>query len=227
MATKKRNSANQDYTNNTDGWDLSGGLTNVRKLTLSGADVAIVGSGTNVLTAVNRNATIGNDLNNFSTADQTINAATTALITGSLIAVPVGKLQIGTLYRCRFSVSKTAAGTAANNFLVKVGTNGTTADTTIATLATPTATGVADKGWIEISVLIRGPLSASCVAQCNFWMGHNLSTTGLANIPNVVVNTNSSTFNATTANLFINITCTTAASTVLTFQQVFTECTNL
>lgn len=45
----KRNSANQDFTNNADGWDQSGGTTS-RKLTVTGADVAITGSGTNTYT---------------------------------------------------------------------------------------------------------------------------------------------------------------------------------
>ena len=44
-----QNSSNQDYSNETDGFILGGG-TIKRKLTLSGADVAIMGSGTNVYT---------------------------------------------------------------------------------------------------------------------------------------------------------------------------------
>jgi hypothetical protein len=40
----KRNAAGQDFTNNSDGWDLTGGTT-PRKLTVSGADIAITGAG--------------------------------------------------------------------------------------------------------------------------------------------------------------------------------------
>lgn len=47
MATN--NASNQKFTNNADGFDLAGGTT-ARKLTVSGADVAIAGSGTNVMT---------------------------------------------------------------------------------------------------------------------------------------------------------------------------------
>lgn len=43
------NSGNQKYTNNADGWDLSGGTT-ARKLTVTGADITVTGSGTNVYT---------------------------------------------------------------------------------------------------------------------------------------------------------------------------------
>jgi hypothetical protein len=45
----KRNSTNTDITINADGFDISGGIT-ARKLTVSGADIAVVGSGTNTYT---------------------------------------------------------------------------------------------------------------------------------------------------------------------------------
>jgi len=45
----KNSAVNLDITNNADGFDISGGTT-VRKLTLSGANIAMVGSGTNVYT---------------------------------------------------------------------------------------------------------------------------------------------------------------------------------
>lgn len=60
----KRNSSNQDYTNNADGFDLSGGTT-ARKLTVSGADISIVGSGTNTYTFPDHTSTlqaVGDDI---------------------------------------------------------------------------------------------------------------------------------------------------------------------
>lgn len=171
--------------------------------------------------------TLIGQLTNQSTADQTVNAATTALLTGSLITVPPGNLRIGTVFRYTMTLSKTAAGTAANSFLFKLGTNGTTADATICTFALPVGTAVADIGYMEIVVTIRGPLSASCIAQGHLVMNHNLSATGLATIPSVCINNTSGVFNATTAGLKASIACTTAASTVLTFQQVMVEVNNL
>lgn len=165
--------------------------------------------------------------NNASVADQTINAASSALLTGSLIAIPVGKLRIGTMFRFRISLSKTAAGTAANTFIFRLGTNGTIADAAIITFTLPVGTAVVDTGEIEITITIRGPLSASCIAQGLFRMLHNLSATGLATVPCVVLKVTSGVFNATTANLFASLSCTTAASTVLTFQQVQAEAINL
>lgn len=170
---------------------------------------------------------LGNTLYNQSTADQTINAATTTYLTNSNISVPVGKLRIGTRFIWRITLSKTAAGTAGNIFIVKLGTLGTTGDTSVLTFTLPTATGVADVGFIEIVVTVRGPLSASGVLQGHLVMVHNLQTTGLANIPGVALNVTSGVFDVTTANLIAGIVCTTAASTVLTFQQVCAEAVNL
>lgn len=166
-------------------------------------------------------------LNPPAVADQTINAASSALLTGSKITVPVGKLRIGTVFRWRISLSKTAAGTAANTFIVRLGTAGTISDAAIITFTLPVGTAVVDTGEIDITVTIRGPLSASCIAQGLFTMVHNLSATGLATIPCVVLKVTSGTFNATTAGLFASLSCTTAASTVLTFQQVIAEALNL
>ena len=226
MATKKRNPSNQTYNNNADGFDISGGTT-ARKLTVSEGDIAVVGGGSNVITPYNRNIQIGNPLNNYSTSDQTINASTTALLTGSTITVPADKLQIGSIIKFRISLSKTAAGTAAVLFDFRLGTNGTTADTSILQFSLGTATGVADTGCIDIYITIRGPLSSSCIAQGQLRMTHNLSTTGLANVPCKAVNTTSSAFDVTASGLIISLSCTTPASTVLTFQQVITELINL
>jgi len=166
-------------------------------------------------------------LNYFSTADQQIAASTTALLTGSLITVPAGKLQIGTVMLWRMTLSKSAAGTLTCNFDVRVGTAGTSGDTSRLSFATPTATGVVDTAWIEILVTCRGPLSASGVFQGQFALDHNLAATGFATIPSVVINTTSAAFDVTTENLFVSVSCTTAASTVLTFQQVVTQVFNL
>lgn len=162
-----------------------------------------------------------------SVADQTINAASSALLAGSKITVPQGKLRIGTVLRWRISLSKTAAGTAANTFIVRLGIAGTIADAAIITFTLPVGTAVIDTGEIDITVTIRGPLSASCIAQGLFRMAHSLSATGLATIPCVVLKVTSGAFNATTANLFASLSCTTAAATVLTFQQVVAEAINL
>jgi hypothetical protein len=160
---------------------------------------------------------------NQSVADQTIAAATTALLAGSTLAVPAGKLRIGTILRFGFALSKTAAGTAGNVFLVKLGTTGTAADATILTFTLPAGTAVVDNAWVDIVVTIRGPLTAACIAKGSLVLTHNLAATGFALIPNVVLSVTSSAFDATVANLIASVVCTTAASTVLTFSHVVAE----
>lgn len=52
-----QNSTDQDYTNNADGWTLGGGTTE-RKLIVTGADITLTGSGTNVYTFPGGTATL-------------------------------------------------------------------------------------------------------------------------------------------------------------------------
>lgn len=164
--------------------------------------------------------------NNQAVADQTINAGLSALLVGSVLAIPSTKLRIGTIFRFRISVSKTAAGTAGNTFIFRLGTAGTIADPAILTFTLPVGTAVVDQADIEIIVVIRGPLTASCIAQGLFTMVHNLQITGFATVPCVVLKATSAVFNANTP-LFASLSCTTAALTVLTFQQVQAEALNL
>lgn len=166
-------------------------------------------------------------LNNYSVAAQTPAATTRTYITGSQIAVPVGKLRIGTLLRWRFNMTKTAAGTATSTFDVAIGTAGTTSDTAVLSFTKPAGTAAADEGYVEVDVQIRGPLSASCIATGEFVMFHNLAATGHAVIPTVVVNTVSSAFDATTANLFVGVCVTSGASDAITIQQMAATATNL
>jgi hypothetical protein len=165
--------------------------------------------------------------NNASVTNQTINAAVSAVLTGSELAIPVGKLRLETVLRWQMSLSKTAAGTAANTFIVRLGTTGTISDAAILTFALPVGTAIADTGAIDILVTIRGPLGASCIAQGTLRMVHNLAATGLATVPCVVLTATSGTFTSTTAGLIASVSCTTAASTVLTFQQVQAEALNV
>lgn len=169
----------------------------------------------------------GDGLGNQSTADQTINAATTAYLTGSAIAVPVDKLRVGSVFKWKLSLSKTAAGTAANSFHVRVGTAGTTADTARITFDTGTGTGVADQAQIDIMVTCRGPLSSSGIFQGIFNLSHELATTGFHTKATRVHIVTSAAFDVTVANLIVGLSCTTAALTVLTFQQVLADAKNL
>lgn len=166
-------------------------------------------------------------LNNFSVAQLAPAATTRTYITGSAIAVPASKLQIGTLLRWTFDITKTAAGTAASTFDICFGTAGTTADTARVSFTKPGGTAAADAGRVEITATVRGPLSASGVVVGNFQLTHNLAATGHAQIPCVNVMTISSGFDVTVANLIVGVCITTGASDVITIEQVIAEAMNL
>lgn len=169
----------------------------------------------------------GNSINNYSTTSQSPSATTRTYITGSALSIPSGKIQIGTMFRWKWSMTKTAAGTATSTIDVAVGTAGTTSDTARVSFTKPAGTAAADEAWCEVNVTCRGPLSASGIFVGEFRMIHNLASTGHAVIPCVVVNTVSSAFDVTTANLIVGLCITTGTSDAITIQMVQAEALNL
>jgi hypothetical protein len=169
----------------------------------------------------------GSEISNFSTTSQAPAATTRTYITGSAIAIPSGKMQIGTCFRWTFNMTKTGAGTATSTIDIAVGTAGTTADTARVSFTKPAGTAVIDEAYCEIVAVCRGPLSASGIFSGEFFMVHNLQITGHAVIPCVVVNTISSAFDVTVANSIVGICITTGASDAITIQQVTAEAWNL
>ena len=165
--------------------------------------------------------------NNFSTSAQTPAATTRTYLTGSALSVPAGKLQIGTMFRWIFDMTKTNAGSASSTIDIAFGTAGTTADTARVSFTKPAGTAVVDTGLCLVTATVRGPLSASGVVVGNFQMTHNLAATGHATIPCVVVNTVSGAFDITVANLIVGLCITTGASDAITIQQVTAEAMNL
>jgi hypothetical protein len=163
---------------------------------------------------------------NQSLSDQTINAATTAYLNGSNIVVPATGLKIGTTFIWSIAVSKTAAGTAANTFNVLFGPNGTTADTSRLALTTGTATAAVDQGQIDITVVVRS-VSASGTVAGLLELDHELASTGLHNKATRIHHAVSGTFATNASGLYVGLSCTTAASTVLTFPLVTVEARNL
>lgn len=164
---------------------------------------------------------------NFSTASQAPAASTRTYLTGSALSIPTGKLQIGSIFRWKFNMTKTGAGTAASTIDVAVGTAGTTADTARLTFTKPAGTAVIDEGWCEVTAICRGPLSASGIFVGQFNMIHNLSATGHAVIPCVSVNNVSSAFDVTTASLIVGVCITTGSADAITIQMVTAEADNL
>lgn len=162
-----------------------------------------------------------------SVADQAVGASTTAYLTGSLLAVPSGGLNVGTTFTWKITMSKTAAGTVANSFSVRVGTAGTTADTARLTFTMGTETAVADTAVVTITATVRSVSSTSTWAG-NYQMSHNLTATGFDNASaSKATNVTSGTFDDTTSGLKVGLSITTGASYSLTVQQVQASATNL
>jgi len=77
--------------------------------------------------------------------------AADTLLAGSAIAIPAGALKAGTVYRCKFHVTKTAAGTATPIVNVRFGT-GVIGDTARLTFTFAAGTAAIDSGWFEVNV---------------------------------------------------------------------------
>lgn len=170
---------------------------------------------------------VRSSVTNFSTASQSPAATTRTYITGSALAMPTNKMQIGTCFRWTFSMTKTAAGIAASTFDICFGTAGTTADTARVSFTKPAGTAAADEAFVTITAICRGPLTGAGVVAGTFQMTHNLAATGHATIPNVNVVTVSAGFDVTVANLIAGVCITSGAADAITIQCVQAEAWNL
>ena len=163
---------------------------------------------------------------NSSVANQTGFAADTYLI-GSNVLVPTGKLQVRSMYRCLWNTAKTAAGLATPIIQVRVGTAGSTADTSRLTFTFAAGTAAADEGQWELAVTFRtvGSGTSTVIAGiCT--LTSNLSTTGLS--PNVKSrNAVSAGFDSTVANLQIGVSVNGGASAAWTTNVVQADLLNL
>lgn len=163
---------------------------------------------------------------NFSTTSQAPAATTRTYIAGSNIAIPAGALQVGTIFKWRFNMTKTGAGVAASTIDIAFGTAGTTADTARVSFTKPAGTAVIDEATCEVTAVVRGPVGASGVVVGQFHMTHNLQITGHAVIPCVDVNTVSGAFDITTPTN-IGLCINTGAADAITIQMVTAEAYNL
>lgn len=138
---------------------------------------------------------------NSSTADQTGFAADTYLA-GSAITLPSGLPRVGTTYKLRFDMSKTAAGTAAAALIIRVGTAGTTADTARLTFNFSVGTAATDVGVFDVTVTFRTVGTGTNAVIAGFVQLTSQPTTGLSTLLKGA-HAVSAGFDSTTANLII------------------------
>ncbi len=164
----------------------------------------------------------------FTTADQSIGASVTNYITGSAIVIPTNRpIRIGTIMDWTIVMSKSAASTASMTFDLRFGTAGTTSDTSRASLASGTQSGVADVLIARVRAMVRGPISASCIVQVAFDFTHNLASTGFGPTNAIVGSTTTAAFDITTSGMQAGLSLTTGASHAITVLQASGQIMNL
>jgi hypothetical protein len=145
----------------------------------------------------------------------TVGSASSAII--ARVQIPPQGLQIGLTVRCRYTLSKGAAGLAARITGVKLGTAGTTADTTVNSVSrTPTA--AADSGVMEEVFTVIGPLGASCTSVMTSALHKGTSAAGLSNASGVmsVVAGTPVTFNSAGGQTWLSFFMTTGSGEIIT-----------
>lgn len=168
------------------------------------------------------------------TATQSVTAGTDTYLTGSTVTLPSYGLSApdsglgnGTLVTWRVYLSKTAAGTAASTLTLRIGTAGTTADTSRCTaFGTGTPTAAADGGVITVTVYATGG-GASATLNCSFTLTHQLPTTGLANTAIVQSYSSSGSFDSTPSGTKMGLSFNAGTGSTITIQKVESSVENL
>lgn len=167
---------------------------------------------------------VGHTFFNFSVAAQGPGFAADTYLTGSFIPFPVAP-KVGTKYKCRFSVSKTGAGTATPIVQVRVGTAGSTGDASRCSFTFSAGTAAADVGVFEIYAVFRtvgSGTNAVLQGWCNL---RSQPTTGFSSLLKAV-QTTSGGFDSTVAALGIGVSVNGGTSAAWTVQLVTSEIEN-
>lgn len=139
MATN--NSANQDYQNNADGWQLGGGTTK-RTLTVSGGSPTISGGAATLTLAGNFSTSGSNPITLTSTGSTTVTLPTSGTLATLAGTETLTNKTINASNNTVTNVSLTTAVTGTLP-LANGGTNATTASAARTSLAVPEASGFA------------------------------------------------------------------------------------
>jgi hypothetical protein len=173
-----------------------------------------------------RTYTLGaSGIKNYSVATQS-GFATDTYVTGSNILIPTSlSAQVGTTYKCSVSLSKTAAGVAPPTAIIRVGTAGTIADTTVITFTGAAQTAAVDVGTLEVWATWR-TVGATGVLQGTFSLVHNLANNvGLSGTN--VIEVTSASFNTLTTSLYMGLSLNYGASASVTVTQVESSLLNI
>jgi hypothetical protein len=202
-------------------------------VTLASADVVPVidvsnttdnASGSQAKTTIDDINTRITPVNNTSVTTPAAGFAADTYLVGSSCAIPAARLAAKTVYRCTFDVSKTGAGTATPVVNVRIGTAGSTADTSRGTHTFPAQTGVIDQGLFQFWAVFRTVGSGTtAVLQSRCSLTHGLSITGLSVSVSPVTVATSAGFDSTVAASIIGLSVNGGASAAWTITLVTAE----
>lgn len=156
-----------------------------------------------------------------SVAQQTGFSADTYL-TNSGILLPAGSMVAGMVWEWRIVLTKTAAGTAAPVWQVRIGATRSTSDTSRLSITTASQTAAADTALVTVLVTCRS-VGASGVLRGAVHLQHNLAATGFANTPagfNVVQGTSAGFDNSALGGSYVGLSVNGGASAAWTVEQV-------
>lgn len=123
-------------------------------------------------------------------------------------------------------MSKTAAGTAASTFTLRMGTAGTTADASRCTFSTGAATADADGATVYITAYTTAG-GASSTLNCSMSLTHQLPSTGFADTPIVQTYSTATSADSTTSGTKMGLSFNAGTSSVITIQSVEVTSNNL
>ena len=138
------------------------------------------------------------------------------MLAGSKAQLATSSLSVGTTFRFTVQLNKTAAGTATWTAKLCFGTNGTNADTAVATWTSGTNTAAIDSATLIIiaKVTALGSGTSATFACIAFYQNELTTSTGLGSIG---VNPGSTAgFNSTATTPYIHLDITPGASAVMT-----------
>lgn len=165
-------------------------------------------------------------LYNNSTANQGAGFASDTYCTGSDILIPAQGVRAGSIYRCELSFSKTAAGTATPIINLRVGTAGTTADTSRATYTFSAGTAATDQFKLNITALFRSVGSGTAAVIASHCEAVAQPTTGFSSLLKGIWQV-SGGFDSTVASLRVGVSVNGGASASWTLYLVAASLENL
>lgn len=165
-------------------------------------------------------------LTNQSTTYSSAGFSTDTYVTGSSVTVPTTRLKTGTRYHALISLVKTAASTSSPVVTIRYGTNGTTGDAAVLTLASTVAqTAGADQGTYEIWVTFRS-VGATAAIQGTWQVRHSASSAGIVQQQSYTLQGVSTDFDSTPANSIIGISINAGLNSSWTMKDVWSEVYN-